>query len=93
MAYAASMTNQLTVTVVVVVLGLFALLTAGGSVWLINNDKPGEAITPIVTLCGTALGALGAMLVSTRVAQNPPQQEFIQQGPTPVALPPNVPKP
>lgn len=87
------MTNQLTVTIVVAVLGLFALLMGGGSIWLVAQDKPGEAIAPIVGLAGTAVGAVAGLLVSTRVAQVPAQQEVVQVGPTPAKLPTNVPQP
>jgi len=74
------MTNQRTITLVVLFLGLFALLMGSGSIWLLAQDKSGEALAPIVGLAGTALGALASMLVSTRVAQDPPQQEILQVG-------------
>lgn len=74
------MTNQRTITLVVLFLGLFALLMGGGSIWLLAQDKSGEALAPISGLAGTALGALASMLVSTRVAQDPPQQEIVQVG-------------
>lgn len=82
------MTNQLTVTFVVVLLGLFALLMGGGSIWLLHDGNSGEAIAPIVGLAGTALGALASMLVSTRVAQDPPQEEIVRQGPVNQPPPP-----
>jgi hypothetical protein len=85
------MTNQRTITLVVLFLGLFALLMGGGSIWLLAQDKPGEALAPIVGLAGTALGALASMLVSTRVAPEPAPQVIVN--PTPVVLPKNVPDP
>ena len=87
------MTNQRTITLVVLFLGLFCLLMGAGTVWLIAQDKPGEALAPVAGLAGTALGALASMLVSTRVAQDPPQQEILTTGPVPTPLPAGIPKP
>ena len=76
------MTNQLTVTAVVVLVGLFAFVMGGGAIWLIHDGTASEAVAPVLTLAGTAIGGLIALLVSTRVAQDPAQSETITAGPT-----------
>lgn len=62
------MTNQLTVTLVVVFLGLVALLSLGLTFWLIHDGTDDAALILAVSSPGTtALGAVAAVLVSTRV--------------------------
>lgn len=69
------MTNQLTVTLVVVFLGCVALLSLGLTFWLIHDGTSDAALILAVSSPGTtALGAVAAMLVTTRVAPAAPVQ-------------------
>lgn len=72
------MTDRRTVFTVVVLLGTIALVLATGEIWLVRDIvRQGSgsgtvdpaavaAVGGIGTLCGTTIGALGAVLVSTR---------------------------
>lgn len=64
------MTNQLTVTLVVIFLGLVAVVSLGLSGWLIHDGITDSAVLLAITTPGTtALGAIAGVLASTRVAQ------------------------
>lgn len=68
------MTQQLTVTLVVVFVGLFMLAMGLGTVWLIHDHIADSALLAIPSgLCGTALGAIAGFLASTRVSAAPEQ--------------------
>jgi hypothetical protein len=83
-------TNQLSVTLVIVFLGALALLSTAGSIWLIHDGTSDAALLVAVTSPGTAaLGALAGILASTRVAQVPAQTEVVRAGPS-APLPPPV---
>lgn len=75
------MTDTFTVRAVVLMLGLFALLGLGGLVWLVDHGVDGDQLAIIAGPTGTALGALGAVLVSTRSAGDPPQPVHITNPP------------
>lgn len=61
--------DKTTVHIVVIFLGLIALSLAGGMLWLNSN---GQHIDPVLsTVAATALGALTALLVSTKTSQDP----------------------
>lgn len=68
------MTDKKVVQTVVFFLGVAGLLLITGEMWLVHSiiarDKPSDAsvalISSIGTLAGATLGALGAILVSTR---------------------------
>lgn len=66
------MTDRLTVRLVVVLLGLFALTGLAGLIWLVDHDVEGELLAIVATPMGSALGALSAVLVSTRSAPEVP---------------------
>lgn len=72
------MTDRRTVLTVVTYLGLFALGALAGVIWLLSVHIAGDAIAPVVGLCGTALGALGALLVSTRTIADPSIDQLAQ---------------
>ena len=63
------MTNQRTVTMVVAFLGLFALAGLFGTVWLIDHQRDASNIAIVAGMTGTALGALGAVLASTKTTE------------------------
>ena len=65
------MTNQRTVTMVVTFLGLFALCGLAGTVWLIDHQRDASNIAIVAGMTGTALGALGAVLASTKTSDIP----------------------
>ena len=65
------MTNQRTVTMVVAFLGLFALAGLFGTVWLIDHQRDASNIAIVAGMTGTALGALGAVLASTKTTEVP----------------------
>jgi uncharacterized membrane protein len=65
------MTDRKVVLAVVLLLGLFALGGLAGTVWLISRDRQPESIAVVAGLTGTALGALGTMLASTRSSPDP----------------------
>lgn len=64
------MKNQLTVTLVVIFLGMFALGGLAGLVFLLWDGADAATVAVVATPMGVALGALGAVLASTSV--NPP---------------------
>jgi hypothetical protein len=71
------MTDTATVRQVIRYLGLVTLLLCGGVIYL-AADGTGEAVfTPIVTLAGTGLGALGALLVHTGSVDPAPTPEQV----------------
>jgi hypothetical protein len=67
------MTDTWTVRTTVILLGLFSLIGIGGLIWLISVDKSAEAILPIVSLTSASIGAVSALLVSTRSSPESPQ--------------------
>lgn len=60
------MTASRVVMSVVVLLGLFALGGLAGTIYLIDHEKAAESVAVVSGLTGTALGALGAVLASTK---------------------------
>lgn len=78
------------VKLVVAILGVIAVLMAGGLLALAILEKhPGDVLlTALVGLANAALGALGALLVSTREAQPPGVADPVQ-----VVNPPEQPVP
>ncbi len=58
---------------VVLLVGSFALVGLAGTIWLIDRDRAAESVAIISGLTGTALGALAALLVSTRSSAEPSQ--------------------
>lgn len=67
--------DRAVVLAVVILLGAFALGGLAGTVWLIHDDKDPSAIAVVSGLTGTALGALGAVLASTRSVPPAPVAE------------------
>jgi hypothetical protein len=71
------MTDRTVVLAVVVLLGAFCLLGLGGLIWLIDHGSDGEVLAIVAGPTSAALGALGALLASTRSSEhvrivNPP---------------------
>lgn len=62
----APVADRLVVLAVVGLLGAVAVFGVLGLVFLIWSGTPAEQLTPVVALIGPALGALGALLASTR---------------------------
>lgn len=61
--------DRLVVLAVVGFLGGTAVLGVAGLVFLVWTGATADQLTPVVALVGPALGALGALLASTRTAQ------------------------
>jgi hypothetical protein len=88
------MTDVTTIRSVIRYLGMTALLLVGGGVWLVRDllrlsqgagtiDAAAAAVIGgVFTLAGTTVGALGALLVSTR--SGPTQTEITNQPDNPV---------
>jgi len=68
-------TNSATVTQVIRYLGFVTLLLCGGVIYLAASGTTEAVFTPIVTLAGTGLGALGALLVHTGSVDPAPTPE------------------
>ncbi len=70
------MTSKLTINLVVLIIGAFAIGALIGVFLLLDDGKPDTAVIALTTPMGVALGALASMLVSTRagdvVAPAPP---------------------
>lgn len=67
------MTDRKVVLIVVLMLGVFALGGLAALAWLIHGKTPGSELAIISGPMGVALGALAAVLVSTRTTEDPPQ--------------------
>jgi hypothetical protein len=67
------MTDIRIVRMVVLFLGVFCLGSLTAMSWLIHGKTPGAELAIIAGPMGTALGALGAVLVSTRTTNEAPQ--------------------
>lgn len=78
------MTDKFTVRSVVLLLGAFALVGIAGLIWLIDHQAASENLAIVSGLTGTALGALGAVLVSTRTVTDSPQPVRIEDEPVEV---------
>lgn len=65
------MTDRRTVQLVILILGIFAIAGLAGIVYLIDSGSASESVSPLVALVGPAIGAVGAMLVSTRSVDVP----------------------
>lgn len=50
---------------VIILLGVFALVSLLGTIWLIANKADQGSVAVVSGLCGTALGALGTILSRT----------------------------
>lgn len=59
-------TDSRVVLAVVVLLGVFGLLGMGGLIWLVHSGADGNAVAIIAGPTGTAVGALAAVLATTR---------------------------
>lgn len=73
------MTDRRTIHTVIVFLGIITLVGLAAIVALVAMDKPTDSITIIGQITATALGALGATLVSTRSTPDPhpdPKPEY-----------------
>jgi len=69
-------TNQLTITLVVVFVGLAAIVMGAGLIWLIHDGVDNSALLAIpATLAGSALTGLVGLLASTRAGPPAPPQE------------------
>lgn len=66
------MTDRKTVLAVVYLLGAFLLLSLGGVIYLVAIEQQADRIALVATPMGTALGALAAILVSTRSTNDQP---------------------
>lgn len=60
------MTSSRVVLCVICFLGVFVLAGLAGTIWLIDRERPEAMVAVISGMTGTALGALSAVLVSTR---------------------------
>lgn len=67
--------DRTVVLAVVILLGLVGMLGLTGTIWLVHDKIDASAVAVVSTITGTAVGALGTLLASTRSA--PPAQ--IQQ--------------
>lgn len=79
------MTDRRVVLIVVIMLGVFALGGLAALTWLVHGKTPGDQLAIIAGPMGVALGALSAVLVSTRTvpADDPPQQvQVVNEGPS-----------
>lgn len=88
------MTDANTVRAVIRYLGLTALVLVLGGIWLVRDllrlsqgagsiDAAAAAVIGgVFTLAGTTVGALGALLVSTRSSGDPPQDVTVVNPPT-----------
>lgn len=67
------MTDRLTVVMVVTFLGVSTLVGLGGLIWLVGRLEVKDAalLAIIAGPTGTALGALGTLLASTRTGPMP----------------------
>ena len=72
------MTDRRTILLVIAALAVLALVALGSTVALIVLDKDPSSVALISGICGTCVGALTAMLVSTRSSGDGPAD-----GPTP----------
>lgn len=70
------MTDSRTVLTVVVFLGLLALIGLAGTIWLIHE---GDDASLVIGVTGTALGALGSLLATTRSQADPAVQIVADQ--------------
>lgn len=70
------MTDRFTVRAVVCFLGVGMLVGLVGLIWLVGKTdiKDAGLLAVIAGPTGTALGALGAVLVSTRTTDGPPAE-------------------
>lgn len=79
------MTDRVTVRMVIGFLGAAVLLGLGGLIWLVGKTDVRDAATLAIIAgpTGTALGALGTMLASTRTVPeaNAPMPVVAQGGP------------
>lgn len=71
------MTSTRTVNLVVGFLGLTLIVLVGGIILLSWQEKPID--DALKTLAATNLGALGALLVSTRSVDPPPTPEEVSE--------------
>ena len=72
------MNDRFTIRTVTIFLGLFALSGMAGIVWLVHEGKP--APEGLLTLVAGSVGAMGAMLSSTRTHDAEPQAVTVQGG-------------
>lgn len=70
------MKTQITVTLVVCFLGIFAIAALAATTFLLWDGADAATVAVVSTAMGTALGALGTLLASTNV-----QPVQVQQAP------------
>jgi len=54
------------IMVVVYTLGIIAVMTAGGIVFLTYLKTPAELMLPVVSVCSGAMGIIGGMLINPK---------------------------
>lgn len=71
------MTRTSTVNLVVTLLGLYALIALGGTIYLIDHAASAASVAVVAGTGGTALGSLASVLATTRSAgPDQPQVPF-----------------
>lgn len=75
------MTDRRVVLIVVVMLGVFALGGLAALTWLVHGKTPGDQLAIIAGPMGVALGALSAVLVSTRTTDITQPVTVVNEGP------------
>ncbi len=66
------MTDTMTVRIIAVALAVLAALGMGLSAWLLYAGKTTEAVVVLSTPTSTAIGALAALLASTKTRGDQP---------------------
>jgi hypothetical protein len=84
-------TDKSTVNLVVLLLGIGAIIGLSGLIWLVHDGVPAATLVAISTPVATIVGALGAVLSSTRSVDIGGLQELndaaANQAPDPAPLP------
>lgn len=73
------MTSPRIVQTVVILLGLVVLLGLGGVIWLVDHKVDPSGIALVSGITGTALGALGSLLATTRTGADPTTESLVEQ--------------
>lgn len=75
------MTSERTVLVVVGTLAVIAFCGVLGTFMLLRWNVPADRVAIFTSMVGPAIGALGALLVSTRSVSPPPAPEDVEGSP------------
>lgn len=59
-------TDSRVVLAVVILLGMIGVVGLGGVIWLVHDGADGNAVAIVASLSGPAIGALAAVLATTR---------------------------